>query len=174
MRDNMSPAKGQLQFSVLWTACNCLQLTLPSLAGAGFLLVLQLGTIENEYRVFDMEVIAGEQQFETEISQHGVRFRLDFSKVSRPARDNPLLALDTGARQPMAQMPISPQLHKSAKHAGSTLQSMLYLMSETIVLAEITVPSQAQLLVVCMLEVAPYCIRSPVDVTGVLEFSVRD
>ena len=28
-----------------------------------------------------MEVIAGEQQFETEVSQHGVRFRLDFSKV---------------------------------------------------------------------------------------------
>jgi hypothetical protein len=28
-----------------------------------------------------MEVIAGEQAFETEVSQHGVRFRLDFSKV---------------------------------------------------------------------------------------------
>jgi tRNA (guanine37-N1)-methyltransferase len=45
--------------------------------------VLQLGSIENEYRVFDMEVIAGEQAFETEVSQHGVRFRLDFSKVRR-------------------------------------------------------------------------------------------
>jgi tRNA G37 N-methylase Trm5 len=45
------------------------------------LLLLQLGSIENEYRVFDMEVIAGEQAFETEVSQHGVRFRLDFSKV---------------------------------------------------------------------------------------------
>jgi tRNA (guanine37-N1)-methyltransferase len=43
--------------------------------------VVQLGSIENEYRVFDMEVIAGEQAFETEVSQHGVRFRLDFSKV---------------------------------------------------------------------------------------------
>uniref|UniRef100_A0A383WCY4 tRNA (guanine(37)-N1)-methyltransferase n=1 Tax=Tetradesmus obliquus TaxID=3088 RepID=A0A383WCY4_TETOB len=43
--------------------------------------VNKLGSIENEYRVFDMEVIAGEQAFETEVSQHGVRFRLDFSKV---------------------------------------------------------------------------------------------
>ncbi|KAF6261234.1 Met-10+ like-protein-domain-containing protein [Scenedesmus sp. NREL 46B-D3] len=43
--------------------------------------VNKLGSIENEYRVFDMEVIAGDQAFETEVSQHGVRFRLDFSKV---------------------------------------------------------------------------------------------
>jgi hypothetical protein len=28
-----------------------------------------------------MEVIAGEERYETEVSQHGTRFRLDFSKV---------------------------------------------------------------------------------------------
>ncbi|KAI8467486.1 MAG: Met-10+ like-protein-domain-containing protein [Monoraphidium minutum] len=43
--------------------------------------VNKLGTIENEYRVFDMEVLAGDPSFETEVVQHGLRFRLDFSKV---------------------------------------------------------------------------------------------
>jgi tRNA (guanine37-N1)-methyltransferase len=43
--------------------------------------VNKLGTIENEFRVFAMEVIAGRQDFETEVVQHGYRFRLDFSKV---------------------------------------------------------------------------------------------
>jgi tRNA G37 N-methylase Trm5 len=42
---------------------------------------LQVGQIENEFRVFNMEVLAGEPLFETEVSQHGCRFRLDFSKV---------------------------------------------------------------------------------------------
>lgn len=63
-------------------------MVLVSLNHLIFFWMLQLGTIENEYRVFDMEVIAGEQQFETEVSQHGVRFRLDFSKVSRKSGDN--------------------------------------------------------------------------------------
>ncbi|KXZ45893.1 hypothetical protein GPECTOR_49g477 [Gonium pectorale] len=43
--------------------------------------VNKLGSIENEYRVFDMEVIAGEPRLETEVTQHGSKFRLDFSKV---------------------------------------------------------------------------------------------
>ena len=43
--------------------------------------VTKLGTIESEYRVFDMEVIAGRECLETEVVQHGQRFRLDFSKV---------------------------------------------------------------------------------------------
>lgn len=41
----------------------------------------QVGTITNEYRVFDMEVVAGEERFETEVVQFNTRFRLDFSKV---------------------------------------------------------------------------------------------
>ena len=43
---------------------------------------LQLGNIENEYRVFQMEVLAGEPNLETEVKQHRARFSLDFSKVS--------------------------------------------------------------------------------------------
>ena len=43
---------------------------------------MQVGNIENEYRVFDMEVIAGEDKMETEVRQSGARFCLDFSKVS--------------------------------------------------------------------------------------------
>jgi tRNA (guanine37-N1)-methyltransferase len=43
--------------------------------------ITKLGTIENEFRVFDMEVIAGERDFMTEVREHGCRFRFDFSKV---------------------------------------------------------------------------------------------
>ena len=43
---------------------------------------LQLGSIENEFRVFQMEVLAGEPNLETEVKQHRARFSLDFSKVS--------------------------------------------------------------------------------------------
>lgn len=43
--------------------------------------VNKVGTIENEFRVFSMEVIAGREDFETEVVQHGLKFRLDFSKV---------------------------------------------------------------------------------------------
>ncbi|EFJ46503.1 hypothetical protein VOLCADRAFT_81828 [Volvox carteri f. nagariensis] len=43
--------------------------------------VNKLGSIENQYRVFEMEVIAGEKKLETEVTQHGARFRLDFSQV---------------------------------------------------------------------------------------------
>ncbi len=41
----------------------------------------QVGTITNDYRVFDMEVVAGEPKFETEVVQFRARFKLDFSKV---------------------------------------------------------------------------------------------
>ena len=41
----------------------------------------KLGTIENEYRVFEMEILAGERNMETEVRQHGCRFKLDYSKV---------------------------------------------------------------------------------------------
>lgn len=45
--------------------------------------VTQVGSIKNEYRVFDMEVVAGEPNLEAEVMQHRARFRLDFSKVHR-------------------------------------------------------------------------------------------
>ena len=41
----------------------------------------QVGTIENEYRVFQMEVLAGPPCLDTEVSQHGARFRLNFGEV---------------------------------------------------------------------------------------------
>lgn len=41
----------------------------------------QVGTITNDYRVFQMEVVAGEPQTETEVVQYKARFKLDFSKV---------------------------------------------------------------------------------------------
>ena len=43
--------------------------------------VNKVGSIENEFRVLPMEVLAGEEGMETEVRQHGLRFRLDFSKV---------------------------------------------------------------------------------------------
>jgi len=48
----------------------------------------QVGNIENEYRVFQMDVIAGKPVLETEVKQHSARFKLDYSQVqcatSRP------------------------------------------------------------------------------------------
>ncbi|KAK9810055.1 hypothetical protein WJX72_004048 [[Myrmecia] bisecta] len=41
----------------------------------------KVGTIENEYRVFQMEVVAGDDDLETEVKQHTARFRLNFSQV---------------------------------------------------------------------------------------------
>lgn len=43
--------------------------------------VNKIGTIENEFRVFQMEVLAGEPNFETEVKEHAFRFKLDYSKV---------------------------------------------------------------------------------------------
>ena len=43
--------------------------------------VNKVGSIENEFRVLPMEILAGEEGMETEVRQHGLRFRLDFSKV---------------------------------------------------------------------------------------------
>ena len=42
---------------------------------------LQVGSIENEYRVFDMEILAGEASLETEVKQHKARFRLNYGEV---------------------------------------------------------------------------------------------
>ena len=41
----------------------------------------QVGNIKNQYRVFDMEVLAGEHKLVTEVTQYKARFQLDFSKV---------------------------------------------------------------------------------------------
>jgi tRNA (guanine37-N1)-methyltransferase len=43
--------------------------------------VNKVGTITSEFRVFDMEVLAGENETVTEVKQHGLRFKLDFRKV---------------------------------------------------------------------------------------------
>ena len=40
-----------------------------------------MGNIENEYRVFQMDVIAGKAVLETEVKQHSARFKLDYSQV---------------------------------------------------------------------------------------------
>jgi tRNA (guanine37-N1)-methyltransferase len=41
----------------------------------------QVGSIENEYRVFSMEVLTGEPNLETEVKQHSARFRLNYGEV---------------------------------------------------------------------------------------------
>lgn len=43
--------------------------------------VNKVGSIENEFRTFPMEVIAGENDMEVEVKETGCRFRLNFSKV---------------------------------------------------------------------------------------------
>ncbi|KAL4854364.1 tRNA (guanine(37)-N1)-methyltransferase [Chlorella vulgaris] len=43
--------------------------------------VNKVASIENEFRVFPMELLAGEDNMETEVRQHGARFKLDFKQV---------------------------------------------------------------------------------------------
>lgn len=43
--------------------------------------VNKIGTIENEWRVFSMELLAGKDDMVAEVRQHGARFRLDFRNV---------------------------------------------------------------------------------------------
>lgn len=43
--------------------------------------VNKVGTITNEFRVFDMEVLAGEDDTVTTVTQHGARFTLDYRRV---------------------------------------------------------------------------------------------
>ncbi|GAB5357597.1 hypothetical protein AAMO2058_000387900 [Amorphochlora amoebiformis] len=43
--------------------------------------VNKVGVISNQYRVFDMEILAGEPRLVTEVSQNGNRFQLDYSQV---------------------------------------------------------------------------------------------
>ncbi|KAL6761801.1 tRNA-methyltransferase [Haematococcus lacustris] len=44
-------------------------------------MAVQVGAIDNEFRVFSMELLAGQPSTETEVVQHGMRFRLDFAQV---------------------------------------------------------------------------------------------
>lgn len=41
----------------------------------------KVGNISNQFRVFDMEVLAGEKDFITTVKEHGCSFKLDYSKV---------------------------------------------------------------------------------------------
>lgn len=43
--------------------------------------VTKIGQIHNVYRSMDLEILAGEPQFETEVRQGGFKFQMDFSKV---------------------------------------------------------------------------------------------
>lgn len=43
--------------------------------------VNKIETIENEYRNFNMELLAGDPNMETEVAEYGLRFQMDFSKV---------------------------------------------------------------------------------------------
>ncbi|GAB4828351.1 hypothetical protein Ancab_035348 [Ancistrocladus abbreviatus] len=43
--------------------------------------VNKIGTIENEFRVPKFEILAGENNMETEVKQYGARFKLDYSLV---------------------------------------------------------------------------------------------
>ncbi len=43
--------------------------------------VNKLDKIENKYRIVPNELIAGDNDYITEISEHGCRYRLDLSKV---------------------------------------------------------------------------------------------
>ena len=40
-----------------------------------------MGSIENEYRVLPMEVIAGEDRLEAIVKQHKAKFKLNFAEV---------------------------------------------------------------------------------------------
>jgi len=43
--------------------------------------VNKVGNIDNTFRVFAMELLAGEPRTEAEVVQHGARFRLDMAQV---------------------------------------------------------------------------------------------
>ena len=43
---------------------------------------LQVGILENEYRVLPLEVIAGENRLEAIVNQHRARFKVHFGEVS--------------------------------------------------------------------------------------------
>ena len=42
---------------------------------------VQVGTIENKFRVFKMEILAGDPDLETEVKQYKARFQLNYGEV---------------------------------------------------------------------------------------------
>jgi hypothetical protein len=64
----------------------------------------QVGSIENEFRVLDMELLAGDPDTVTEVAQHGTRFKLDFAQVSGSRAQRGMLCIMqccAGAQQQM-------------------------------------------------------------------------
>lgn len=47
-----------------------------------FLILTQVGILENEYRVLPLEVIAGENRLEATVNQHKARFKLNYAEVN--------------------------------------------------------------------------------------------
>uniref|UniRef100_A0A914HWN1 tRNA (guanine(37)-N1)-methyltransferase n=1 Tax=Globodera rostochiensis TaxID=31243 RepID=A0A914HWN1_GLORO len=43
--------------------------------------VNKVNSLTDEFRVMDVELVAGEAEFKTEVVEHGIRYRLDYSKV---------------------------------------------------------------------------------------------
>ena len=84
---------------VIKTVVNKVNLTAvryaPPSVAADVFLWRQVGNIENEFRVFQMDVIAGEQALETEVKQHSAKFKLDYSQVWPPPGISPA-ALGSG------------------------------------------------------------------------------
>jgi hypothetical protein len=71
--------------------------------------VNKIGTVSNEYRVFDMELIAGKPDFQCELREHGIRFKFDFSRVThRPAPPPPRPAPALPPALPRALPPALP------------------------------------------------------------------
>ncbi|KAF7635622.1 tRNA (guanine(37)-N1)-methyltransferase [Meloidogyne graminicola] len=41
----------------------------------------KLDTLTNDYRIMDVELLAGDSDYKTEVVEHGIRYKLDYSKV---------------------------------------------------------------------------------------------
>jgi tRNA (guanine37-N1)-methyltransferase len=85
--------------------------------------VTKVGSIHNVYRSMDLEVLAGEPDFETEVRQGGLRFQLDFSKVYWNSRlecehDSLVASFADGAIVADAMCGIGPFAVRAARRKG--------------------------------------------------------